>query len=122
MHHRPSLVKRNGTNRRFVFAEETRVDLDGGLVFGGNVNVFEDRVHRTDNLALLAIDADVGVNVELWGARGGMDTSDRANFHAGTIMGTETGNNVRHNPALRLESQITDFKISDLASDLKSEM
>ncbi len=69
VNHLPRRVEGDRPDGRFVLAEEGGVDFDRCNMFGRNVDVFEDRVHRTDDLALLAIDTDFGVDVELRRAR-----------------------------------------------------
>jgi len=68
-------------------------------VLGRDIDVLEDRVHRANDLALLAVDAHVGVDVELWGAGPGMDAGDGAHLDAGAIVRTQPSNDVRHEDA-----------------------
>ena len=63
---------------------------------GGNIDVFEYRVHRADDLALLAVDADFRIDVELRRAGFGVDASDRTDFDAGAVVGAKVGDDVRH--------------------------
>src|SRR5262249_5615377 len=72
------------------------VDLDGGLVLGRDVYIFEDRVHRTDDLALLAIDTHFGIDIELRSSGFRVDAGDRADFDTCSIVGAQTGDDVRH--------------------------
>ena len=94
--HRPGGIEGDRADGRFVLAEKSRVNFDRAGVFGGNVDVFEYRVHRADDLALLAIDADFRVDVELRRARLGVDARDRTNFDAGAVVGTKFGDDVGH--------------------------
>jgi len=96
LHHFPRLVEGNRPHCRFVFAKECGVDLDGGLMFGRDVDIFENRVHRANDLALLAIDADFRVDIELRGPGRGMNAGYRADLDAGAIVGTQTCNDVGH--------------------------
>ena len=45
LNHRPRYIKRHRSNGRFVLAEESGVDVDRRLMFGGHVDILEDRVH-----------------------------------------------------------------------------
>jgi hypothetical protein len=45
---------------------------------------------------LLTIDTYFGIDVELRGSRLGMDASHGADVHAGSIVGAQTGDDVRH--------------------------
>jgi hypothetical protein len=56
-------------------------------MLGGNVNILEDCVHRAYDLALLAIDTDFGIDVELRRAGGRMNARDRADLNASAIVG-----------------------------------
>ena len=89
LNHRPRYVKRHRSDGRFVLAEESGVDVDRRLVFGGHVDILEDRVHGTHDLALLAVDADVRIDVELRCARRGMNAGHGADFNAGSIIGAQ---------------------------------
>ena len=53
-------------DHRLVLPEEAGVDVDGIRVLGWDIDVLEDRVHRANDLALLAVDAHVGIDIELW--------------------------------------------------------
>jgi hypothetical protein len=105
----PSLVDGDRLHGGFVFAKERCVDFDGALVLGGNVHIFEDRIHRANYLALLAIDTDFGIDVELKRPGGCVDASDWTNLDAGSIVGAEARDNVRH-------SFLTWFGITNLKS------
>src|SRR6266700_3898255 len=83
-------------DHRLVLPEEAGVEVDGVRMLDGDVDVLEDRIHGTDDLALLAVDAHVGIDVELRGAGPGMDASDRAHLDAGSVVGTQAGDDVRH--------------------------
>jgi hypothetical protein len=65
-------------------------------VFGGDVDVFEDRVYRANDLALLAIDTDFGIDVELRRAGGRMNARNRAHFDAGSVVGAQTRDDIGH--------------------------
>ena len=101
LNHRPRYIKRHRSDSRFVLAEERGVDVDRRLVFGGHVNIFEDCVHGTDDLALLAVDTDVWIDIELRCARRGMNARYRADFNAGAIIGAQGGDHVRHGFSFR---------------------
>src|SRR6266536_1081120 len=109
MHHLPGRFHGDRPDRRFVLTEEGGVDLDGGLMFGRDVYIFEDRVHRTDDFALLAIDAHFGIDVELGRPRLRMDAGDRADLDARSIVGAQTGDDVRH--GLFFLSQVQDVQM-----------
>jgi hypothetical protein len=68
-------------------------------VLGRDIDILEDRVHRADDLALLAVDAHVGIDVELRGAGPRMDTGDRAHLDAGAIVRAQLSDDVRHDDA-----------------------
>jgi hypothetical protein len=81
----------------------------------------EDRVDRANDLALLAVDTDFGVDVMLRGPRGGMDAGYRADIHARSIVGTQTGDDVGHScPRSRSKSQIENlrFQTPDLTFEI----
>jgi hypothetical protein len=65
-------------------------------MLGGELGIEEDRVHRADDLTLLALDAHFGINVVLWSPREGMNAGDRADVDARPIICTQRGDNVRH--------------------------
>ena len=96
VHHLPCRLERDRADYRFVLPKKGGVDVDGMHVLGGDVDVFEDRIDGTDDLALFAIDAHVGIDVELRGAGPGMDAGDGAHLDAGPIVGTQPGDDVRH--------------------------
>src|SRR5262249_54084154 len=96
MYHLPRRFHGNRSHRCFVLAKEGGVDLDGILVLGGDVYIFEDRVHRTDDLALLAIDTHFGIDIELRSSGLRVDAGDRTDFDARSIVGAQTGDDVRH--------------------------
>jgi hypothetical protein len=56
-------------------------------MFRREVYIFEDRIHRADDLALLAIDTHFGVDVELRRARLRMDAGYRADLNTRSIVG-----------------------------------
>ena len=123
MNHRPRHIERDRSDRRFVLAEKGGVDLDRCHVLGGNVDVFEDRVHRANDLALLAIDADFGIDVELRRAGRGMNARDRTHLDAGAVVGAQAGDDVGHQvSSLRSESHISDFKIVQRSIHMKFEI
>src|SRR5205814_3954208 len=96
MHHLPRRLDSDRTHHRLVPPKEARVDVDGLRVLDRDVHILEDRVHRAHDLALLAIDAHVRIDVELRGAGPGMDAGDRAHLDAGPIVGAETRDDVGH--------------------------
>jgi hypothetical protein len=96
VHHLPCRLERDRTDYRFVLAKEGGVDIDGIHVLGGDVDVLEDRIDWADDLALLAVDAHVGIDVELRGARPGMDAGNRAHLDAGSIVRAQPSDHVRH--------------------------
>src|SRR4029077_14581919 len=102
----PGRFHRNRPHCRFVLTEEAGVDLDGGLMFSRDVYIFEDCIHRTHDFALLAIDAHFGIDVELRRPWLRMDAGDRADLDAGSVDGTQTGDDVRHGffPYLRFKT------------------
>src|SRR5262245_15627596 len=108
MDHFPGLIRRYRPYRCFVLAEKAGVHLDRCLVFGRNVDILKNRVHRADDLALLAIDAHFRVNIKLRCPRLGVDTCYGANLHAGAVIGAQTGDDVGHRSLLCSESQISD--------------
>src|SRR4029434_3432906 len=71
-------------------------DFDRCHMLGRDVDVLEDRVHRTDDLALFAVDTDFGVDIELWRARRCMDTGDRTDLDAGSIVRAQARDDIRH--------------------------
>ncbi len=79
-----------------VLAKEDGVHLDGGRVFGGDIDVLEDGIDRADDLALLAVDTHVGIDVELPRPRRRVDAGDRAHLDARSVVGTESRDDVGH--------------------------
>jgi hypothetical protein len=65
-------------------------------VFGWHLDILEDRVYGTNDLALLAIDANFRVDVELRRTGHRMNACHGADFNAGAVIGTQAGNHVRH--------------------------
>src|SRR5262245_58118184 len=96
MHHRPGGFHGNRPHSRFVLAEETGVDLDGGLMLRREVDIFEDRIHRANDLALLAIDTYFRVDVELRRTWLRVDTGDLTNLDTRSVVGAQTCDDVRH--------------------------
>src|SRR5262245_18139024 len=96
MYHLPRSFYGNRPHCCFVLAKEGGVDLDGGLVLGRDVYIFEDRVHRTDDLTLLAIDTHFGIDIKLRSSGLRVDAGDWADFDARSIVGAQTGDDVRH--------------------------
>src|SRR5262245_59713893 len=96
MYHLPRRFHGNRPHCCFVLAKEGGIDLDGGLVLGRDVYIFEDRVHRTDDLALLAIDTHYGIDIELRSSGLRVDAGDRADFDTRSIVGAQTGDDLRH--------------------------
>src|SRR5215510_7183454 len=96
MYHLPRRFNGNRPHCCFILAKEGGVDLDGSLVLGWDVYIFEDRIHRTDDLALLAINTHLGIDIELRRSGLRVDAGDRADFDARSIVGAETGDDVRH--------------------------
>src|SRR5262249_61264917 len=96
VHHLPRGLESDRADHRLVLPEEAGVEVDRVRMLDGDVDVLEDRVHGTDDLALLAVDAHVRINVELRGARSGVDAGDRADLDAGTVVGTQAGVDVWH--------------------------
>src|SRR5262249_7673609 len=88
--------ERDRADYRFVLAKEGGVDIERLHVLRGDVDVLEDRIDRADDLALLAIDAHVGIDIELRGARPSMDTGNRAHLDAGSIVRAQPSDDVRH--------------------------
>ena len=70
--------------------------VDERLPFLGHAVVREDRLHRAGGLAGLAVDAFVGVDVELVLAL--VDAVDRADFDAGLVLHPDAwlGDDERH--------------------------
>jgi hypothetical protein len=88
-------------------------------VLGGNVDIFEYGVDRADNLALFAIDANFRVDVELRRARPRVNTGNRTDFDAGSIVGAQAGDDVRHGSSLSNKNsklKIQKFGRGDLES------
>jgi hypothetical protein len=56
-------------------------------MLGRYIDIFEDRVHWTDDLALLAIDANFRIDIKLRRAGFGVDASDGADIDAGAVVG-----------------------------------
>jgi hypothetical protein len=77
-------------------AEKRGVLLLGGHVLIRQVDVQIDGVNRADNYTLLALDADVRVDVELRCFRRAVDAGDRADLDARPVPDAELGDNVRH--------------------------
>src|SRR5690349_15438038 len=96
LHHLPRGIHRHRPGYRLVLAEEAGVDVNSGLELRGELRIEEDRVDRTDHLALLALDADVRVDVELRSVRGGVDAGDGADFDAGPVPGAAVNDDVGH--------------------------
>src|SRR5439155_24687109 len=96
LHHLPGRLEGDRTDHGFVLPEEAGVDIDGLRVLGRDVDILEDRVDGADDLALLAVDTHVGIDVELRGARPGVDACDRANLDACSIVGAQARDDVRH--------------------------
>jgi hypothetical protein len=69
-------------------AEESGVEVDRRLVFGGHVDILEDRVHGTYDLALLAVDADFRIDIKLRRTGFGVNARHRTNFYASAVVGT----------------------------------
>jgi hypothetical protein len=63
-----------------------------------NVRIGEDRFDRAGGNACAAIDANLGINVELRIAFVSVDTVDRANVDARFVFGSDArfGNDIRH--------------------------
>jgi hypothetical protein len=65
-------------------------------MLGRNVNIFEDRIDRANDLALFAVDAYFRVDVELRRAWSRMNAGDRTDLHTSAVIGTQAGDDVRH--------------------------
>jgi len=94
--HFPCCVEWNRTDRRFVLAKESGVDLDRRRMLGRNVDIFEDGIDRANDLALFAVDAYFRVDVELRRAWSRMNAGDRTDLHTSAVIGTQAGDDVRH--------------------------
>ena len=122
VNHRPRCVEGYRTNGRFVFAEKGGIDFDRCHMLRRDVDVLEDRVHRTDDLALLAVDTDFGVDIELWRARSRMDAGDRTDLNASSVIGAQARNDVRHFVLALLAIADLRFQISQRERNIKSEI
>ena len=114
VNHLPRHVERHRSDRRFVLAKEGGVYLDRCHVLGGDVDIFEDRVYRANDLALLAIDTDFGIDVELRRAGRRMNACNRTHLDAGAVVGAQAGDDVGHGSSLRSELQIYKFQNVDI--------
>jgi hypothetical protein len=77
-------------------AEEGGVRLLGVYILVRQLDIQEDRLDRADDHALLALDADLRVDVELRRVIGGMDAGDGADLGARPVPDAELGDDVRH--------------------------
>src|SRR5207302_4449842 len=71
-------------------------DLDPGEVLLGQLPVDRDRVHRADDLALLALDAHVRIDVVLRSVRLGMDAGNGTHLDARPVERAQLGYYVAH--------------------------
>ena len=84
--------------------EELRVELQRVVVLLGHLEVGEDRVDRAGLDAGVAVDADLGIDVELLrGLEVGrprlrMDAVDGADLDAGVVLDAAAGDDVGHGP------------------------
>src|SRR5439155_25601714 len=82
--------------------EELRVQLQRVRELLGSRRLGEDRVHRARLHAGIAVDADLGIDVQLFGclevgvARLRMDAVDRTDLDAGVVLDAATGDYVGH--------------------------
>ena len=77
-------------------AEERGVVFLGLEVLVRQLDVQEDRFDRADDHALLALDADVGVDVELWRLGRGVDAGHRTDLNARPVPDAKLGDDVGH--------------------------
>ena len=77
-------------------AEERGVLFLGVHVLVGQLDIQEDGIDRADDHALLALDADVRVDVELRRVGRAVDAGDRADLGARPVPDAELGDHVRH--------------------------
>src|SRR6185436_5968661 len=117
LNHRPCSIERHRADSGFVLTKKCRVDLNELGVLRGNVDVFENRVDRANDLALLAVDADLGIDIKLRRSRFRVDACNGADFDAGAVVGAKIGYDVRHGPRFARNSrlQIPDSRSSNVA-------
>jgi len=88
----------------FSLLEVIQIELDEAVPFSGEVFLREDRLDGAFVDAEAAVDAGVGIDVELIGLAevglilGGMDAVDGAHLDAGGVLGSDAGlaDDVRH--------------------------
>ena len=85
-------------------AKNSRVELERVVVLLGQLEVGEDRVDRARLDAGVAVDADLGIDVELLRglevgrARLRVDAVDGTDLDAGVVLDAAAGDDVRHGP------------------------
>src|SRR6478609_522021 len=84
------------TTRRSQYVEDLTIDDTVGMHFRGKIVLVEDGLHRADRLARPAVDAFVGVDVQLAGTL--VDAVDRALLDARLVLDVDArlGNHIGH--------------------------
>jgi hypothetical protein len=59
-----------------------------------HIDIFENGIDRTNDLTLLAVDAHLGIDVELRRSRFRMNTGDRTDFDAGAVVRAQASDDV----------------------------